>query len=191
MTPGEAMRGEYWHYAFWLLVVGSWVLGVVYGRWGNGSSIFAELGQAVSVPSPAQLSWWQPLPYFAFTIVAIFVLSQIFFGAGAAIFLFSRGVQDALLISNLEIMVGRWTLTSIPPNELWVVFFIMLVLTVNLPLSLWSAHLGTQRAIRMLYRIRGKPLKPEAGAGPISNMLLATAASLSAGLIATFALFYG
>ncbi len=139
------MRGEYWYYAFWLLVIGSWVLGVAYGRWGGGGSgIFADLGQAVSVPSPANLSWWQPILYFTLTVVPSFVLSQIFFGAGAAVFIFSRGVNDALLFNNIELMVGRWNLTSIPSGELWSVFFIILILTVNLPLCLWASHLGTQ-----------------------------------------------
>jgi hypothetical protein len=192
------MRGEYWHYAFWLLVIGSWVLGVVYGRWGGGGSgIFADLGKAVSVPSPNGLSWWQPILYFTFTVIAAFVLSQIFFGAGAAVFIFSRGVNDALLFKKIELMVGNWNLTSIPSggtpipsSELWSVFFIAIILTVNLPLCLWAAHLGTQRATRMLYRLRGRPLKSEVEAGPISNLLLAVAASLAAGLVATFALSY-
>jgi len=189
------MRGEYWYYAFWLLVIGSWVLGMAYGRWGGGGSgIFADLGQAVSVPSPvpspAKLSLWQPILYFSLTVVASFVLSQIFFGAGAAVFIFSRGVNDASLFKNIESMVvnlNLWDSTSIP---FWSIFFIMLVLTVNLPLCLWASHLGTQRATRMLYRLRGKPLKSEVEAGPISNLLLAVAASLAAGLVATFALFY-
>jgi hypothetical protein len=185
------MRGEYWYYAFWLLIIGSWVLGVVYGRWGGGGSgIFADLGQAVSVPSPANLSLWQPILYFTLTVIASFVLSQIFFGAGAAVFIFSRGVNDALLFNKIELMVGNWNLTSIPSGELWSVFFIVLVLTVNLPLCLWAAHLGTQRATRMLYRLRGKPFKSEVGVGPILNLILAVAASLAAGLIATFALSY-
>jgi len=185
------MRGEYWYYAFWLLVIGSWVLGVAYGRWGGGGSgIFADLGQAVSVPSPTNLSWWQPILYFTLTVIASFVLSQIFFGAGAAVFIFSRGINDALLFNNIELMVGKWNLTSIQSGELWSVFFVILVLTVNLPLCLWASHLGTQRAMRMLYRLRGKPLKSEVGAGPISNLLLAVAASLAAGLVATFALSY-
>jgi len=142
------MRGEYWHYAFWLLVIGSWVLGVVYGRWGGGGSgIFADLGKAVSVPSPDRLSWWQPILYFTFTVIAAFVLSQIFFGAGAVVFIFSRGVNDALLFNKIELMVGNWNLgnsTSITSGGLWSVFFIILVLTVNLPLCLWAAHLGTK-----------------------------------------------
>ena len=170
---------------------------MVYGRWGGGGSgIFADLGKAVSVPSPNGLSWWQPILYFTFTVIAAFVLSQIFFGAGAAVFIFSRGVNDALLFNKIEMMVGKWNLipslsgTPIPPGELWSVFFIAIVLAVNLPLCLWAAHLGTQRATRMLYRLRGRPLKSEVEAGPISNLLLAVAASLAAGLVATFALSY-
>jgi len=183
--------GEYWYYASWLLVIGSWVSGVMYGRWGGGGSgVFVDLGQAVSVPSPANMSWWQPTLYFTLTIIASFVLSQIFFGAGAAVFLFSRGVNDALLLNNLELMVGKWNLTSIPSTELWSVFFILLILAVNLPLCLWAAHLGIQRAVWMLHRLRGKPLRSEMGAGTIPNMFLAVAASLAAGLVAAFALSF-
>jgi len=202
------MRGEYWYYAFWLLIIGSWVLGVAYGRWGGGSSgVFADLGKAVSVPTPvientaadnvggagqavslsATMSLWQPILYFTLTVVASFVLSQIFFGAGAAVFIFSRGVNDALLFSNIESMVGRSNLTSIP---FWPILFIILVLTVNLPLCLWAAHLGTQRATQMLYRLRGKPIKPEGGIKPTSGMFITLAVSLVVGLIATLALSY-
>ncbi len=183
------MREEYLYYSFWLLVVGSWVLGVVYGRWGGGSSgVFADLGQAVSVPSPVQLSWWQPLIYFTLTVIAAFVLSQLFFGVGAAIFMFSRGVYDGGLILSLQTMLSK-PLTSISSAELWAVFFIMIVLTVNLPLCLWAAHLGTQRTTRMWYRLRGKPIKPTT-ASPIANLLVAVTVSLVAGLVATFATVY-
>lgn len=183
------MRGEYRYYAFWLLIIGSWVLGVAYGRWGGGDSgIFADLGKAVSVPSPDGLSWWQPILYFTFTVIAAFVLSQIFFGAGAAVFMFSRGVCDTLLFSDLVRIVGRFPVFT--PGDLWSVFFIMLVLTVNLPLCIWAAHMGTQRATRMWYRLKGKPIKPETGVGTISNMLMAVTASLAIGLFATFALSY-
>ncbi|MDI6643054.1 MAG: hypothetical protein QMD95_03275 [Candidatus Hodarchaeaceae archaeon] len=185
------MREEYWYYAFWLLVIGSWVLGIAYGRWGGGGSgVFADLGQAISVPPPIQLAWWQPLVYFTFTVIAAFVLSQLFFGVGAAVFIFSRGVYDGGLILSLENMVRGWTLASISPAELWTVFFILLVLTVNLPLCLWAAHLGTQRAMRMWYRLRGKPITPTVGAGPIPNLFLAVAASLAAGLVGAFAIAY-
>jgi hypothetical protein len=185
------MRWEHWHYGFWLLIIGSWVLGVVYGKWGGGGSgIFADLGQAVSVPSPAGLSWWQPILYFTLTVVAAFVLSQIFFGAGAAVFIFSRGVNDAMLFNRIEETVGNLNLISIQPSALWEIFFIVMVLAVNLPLCLWAAHLGTQRSTQMLYRLRGKPFKTEAGETPIPNLIMVIAASLVAGLIATLALYY-
>lgn len=183
------MREEYLHYAFWLLIIGSWVLGVTYGRWGGGGSgVFADLSQAVSIPYPAQLSWWHPLIYFTFTVIAAFLLSQLFFGAGAAVFLFARGVYDGVLILSLETILSK-SLTSISSVELWSVFFIMLVLTLNLPLCLWAAHLGTQRATRMWYRLRGKPVKPTT-TSPIANLLVVVAVSLVAGLVATFAIAY-
>lgn len=181
------MRWEHWHYGFWLLIIGSWVLGVVYGKWGGGDSgIFADLGQAVSIPSSAGLSWWQPILYFTLTVVAAFVLSQIFFGAGAAVFIFSRGVNDAILFNTAEGLVGD----LLQPSNLWHIFFIATVLAVNLPLCLWAAHLGTQRATRMLYRLRGKPFKSEVGETTISNLIMVVATSLIAGLIATLALYY-
>ncbi len=185
------MRGEYWHAAFWLLIVGSWVLGITYGRWGGGGGLFIDLSQAVRVPSPLDLGvWWQPLAYFALTILTAFVLAQLFFGVGAAIFLFSRGVYDSVLITQLEQMVGGWSFSDIPPNEFWMVLFIVLILAVNLPLCLWAAHLGTQRATRMWYRLRGKPLKPVVGAGPVPTLLLILAASVAAGIVGAFIISY-
>jgi hypothetical protein len=183
------MRGEYWHAAFWLLIVGSWVFGVAFGRWGGGGDLFVNLSQAVRVPSPIKLDvWWQPLAYFTLTVLATFVLSQLFFGVGAAVFLFSRGVYDSLLISQLEQFVGGFP--NITPGEFWMVLFIVLILVVNLPLCLWSAHLGTQRATRMWYRLRGKPLKPEVGAGPMMTLLLILTASVAAGLVGAFVITY-
>ena len=185
------MRGEYWHAAFWLLVVGSWIFGVAFGRWGGGGEFFVDLSQAVRVPSPLELgAWWQPLVYFAFTVLATFVLAQLFFGVGAAVFLFSRGVYDSLLITQLEQMVGGWSFLHIPANEFWVILFIVLILTVNLPLCLWAAHLGTRRAIRMWYRLRGRPLKPEVSAEPVPTLLLILAASVAAGLVGALVISY-
>jgi hypothetical protein len=80
--------------------------------------LFIDLAQAVSVPKPAGLSWWQTILYFTLTVLASFVLSQIFFGVGAAIFIFSRGVNDALLFNHPEETMGRRSLTSIPSGEL-------------------------------------------------------------------------
>ncbi|KUO40044.1 MAG: hypothetical protein AVW05_01305 [Hadesarchaea archaeon DG-33] len=185
------MRGEYWHAAFWLLVVGSWVFGVAYGRWGGGGEFFVDLSQAVRVPSPLELgAWWQPLVYFAFTVLATFVLAQLFFGVGAAVFLFSRGIYDSVLITQLEQMVGGWSFPNIPANEFWVVLFIVLILAMNLPLCLWAAHLGTRRAINMWYRLRGRPLKPEVSAGPVPTLLLILAASVAAGLVGALIISY-
>ena len=185
------MREEYWYYAFWLLVVGSWVFGVAYGKWGGGyGGLLLDLGQAVSVPQPGRLELWQPIVYFTLTVVATFVLSQLFFGVGAAVFLFARGISDSGLIGNMEAMVSNWKLASIQPGELWAIFFIMLVLAVNLPLCLWSAHIGTQRATRMLYRLRGKATKPLARHETVVNLITIIAISLVVGLLATLALSY-
>lgn len=152
--------------------------------------MFAEIGQAVGVPAPVNLAWWHSLVYFPLTVVAAFVLSQIFFGVGAAVFLFARGVVDSSLLITMETMIGRWNILAIPPGELWSVFFIMLVLAVNLPLTLWAAHLGTQRSTQVLSRLRGKPTKPGAGASPFSNLILCLTISIVVGLIGSFALAY-
>lgn len=182
------MREEYWYYAFWLVVVGSWVFGVVYGKWGGGyGGFFSDLGMVVSVPLPSQLELWQPIVYFTLTVVAAFVLSQLFFGGGAVVFLFARGVVDSGLITNMEVMIGNWKLISISPAEIWTIFFIMLVLAVNMPMCLWAAQMGTQRAMRMLYRLRGKPIKPLVKVETISNLFIIVAVSLVVGLFAAFA----
>ncbi len=185
------MREDYRYYTFWLVIISGWVFGMVYGKWGGGyGSFFSELGQAISVPRPGQIELWQPIVYFTLTVVAAFVLSQIFFGVGAFVFLFARGVADSGLIGDMEIMVSNWKLASIQPVDLWAIFFITLVLAVNLPLCMWAAHLGTMRSTRILYRLRGKPIKPMASSESISNLILIIAVSLAVGLIATLALSY-
>jgi hypothetical protein len=183
------VREEYLNYSLWLLVIGSWVFGVAYGRWlGGNESIFAELGQAVSIPEPVELSWWEPFLYFPLTVVAAFLLSQLFFGGGAAIFIFSRGVCDSVLLLSMETAIKTWNPISGTPEVLLSVFFIIMVLTVNLPLCLWAAHLGTQRSIRMFHRLQGKPLRPEAGLA--SGLMLLVSVSLVLGLIGSLAISY-
>jgi hypothetical protein len=136
------------------------------------------------------LELWQPVAYFTLTVVAAFVLSHLFFGVGSAIFLFSRGVSDSGLIGSAEVMLGSMKPAFMQTAELWAVFFIMLVLAVNLPLCLWASHLGVQRSVRMLYRIRGRPLKPLAHSEPTSNLILIVALSSAVGLLATLILSY-
>lgn len=184
------MREEYWRAAFWLLVVGGWAFGFAYGRWLSfGRGFFLELCRAVRVPSPFELgAWWEPLAYFPLTVVAAFVLSQLFFGVGAVIFLFSRGVYDSVLITKLETLMKGWSFPELPMKEVWMVLLIILILAVNLPLCLWAAHMGTQRSVYMWYRLTGKPVKPESGMEPIINFLKILAASIAAGLAAALIL---
>jgi uncharacterized membrane protein YidH (DUF202 family) len=164
---------------------------VAFGKWGGGTTtVFAELGQAVGVPHPSAMSWWQPLLYFPITVIAAFMLSQIFFGAGAAIFFFARGVADSALLLKMETMIRGWSVLSIPAAELCSVFFVLMVLTVNLPLTMWAAHLGTQRSYQVLSRLRGKPTKPGSGALPFSGLIMCVTASFVIGLIGSFALAY-
>ena len=180
------MREDYWLAIFWLVVVGSWVMGMAYGRWVGDGGFLTDLSQAVRVPSPAQLdAWWQPLAYFALTVLATFVLAQLFFGVGAAVFLFSRGVYDSSLIAEIDRTVRGWSIQNIPSNEFMGVMFIVLILAVNLPICLWAAHLGLMRSMRMFYRLRGKPLRPEAPR-PMATLIILLTASIVAGLIGSF-----
>lgn len=189
---GDIMREEYWRAFFWLLVVGSWTFGVAYGHWvSTGEGLFLELSKAVRVPGSVALdAWWEPLVYFIFTVVAIFVLAQLFFGAGAALFLFARGVYDSTLIIRIGTEVRGWSFPDLPTDGVFMVLFVVLILAVNLPLCLWAAHMGTQRSIYIWHRLTGKPVKPEAGVRPIQDFLLILAASIAAGLIAAFLFSY-
>jgi hypothetical protein len=183
------MRDEHVEYLFWLLVIGSWVFGVTYGKWlGGTGGVFADLSQAVSVPEPVNLAWWGPLLYFPLTVVGSFVLSQLFFGAGTAVFMFSRGVGDSILFISLENALRTWNIPDVTSGQLWNAFFIMLVLAVNLPLCLWAAHLGTRRSVRMYQRLRGKPVKPESSV--ISTFLMLLSVSLLIGLVGTLTISY-
>lgn len=183
------MNREYLNYSLWLLVIGSWVFGVAYGRWFGGTEgVFGELSQAVSIPSPAGLQWWHPILFFPLTIVAAYILSQLFFGAGAAVFMFSRGVGDSALLLSLETTLKTENFLTVSTGQIWLIFFIILAVAVNLPLCLWSAQLGTARSVRMFDRLRGKPLRPEAGLA--SGLLLLVAISLVLGLLGSFALSY-
>ncbi len=183
------MRDEYVNYSFWLLIIGSWVFGFAYGKWLGGSSgVFADVGQAVSVPPPADLIWWHPLLYFPLTVLAAFILSQLFFGAGSSVFMFARGVGDSAILLNLEAILKNLNVLNINNAQAWNIFFIMLVFTVNLPLCIWASHLGTSRSARMFQRLRGKPLQPESGI--ISGMLILLGVSLVIGFFGTIALSY-
>jgi len=183
------LRERSYQATFWLLIVGSWTTGVIYGRWMGGGGLLEDLGQAVSVPSSFG-RWWEPLVYFVLSVVAIFVLSQIFFGGGAVIFTLARGVRDNLLISELETTLRTWSFLNMGAGEICKVLLIALIFAVNLPLFLWSAHLGTQRSLYVLHRLKGKPVPPELGSRPFSNFLLVLAASMIVGLIATLIFSY-
>ena len=181
------MRDEYWHAFFWVFVVASWAFGFAYGRWAGGGGFFSELGKAVSVPLGFS-SWWQPLVYFTLTILAMFVLAQLFFGVGAAIFLFARGVGDSAVILALEDIVRKFP--DFLTRDAWMLVLGMLILVVNLPLCIWSAHLGTQRTVYMWRRLRGQPMKPETATKPIFNFLIVMAISIVTGVVAAVAFSY-
>lgn len=176
---------------FWFLVISSWALGLVAGRWFGGNSFFLEVSKVVGIPNPSQLElWWQPFVYFTLTTVAIFALSQLFFGVGAPFFLFARGMHDSVLIGELEATLGTWSLANFPMEEMWMVLMFTLILGINLPLCIWSGELGIQRAIYTLYRLRGKPVSSDFGAEPISKFTIILAASVVVGLVGAFLLSY-
>ena len=179
------MRIERARPIFWLVVVGSWVAGFVYGRWFGSPRLFFELSQAVRVTTPIDLGiWWEVIAYFALSTVSVFLFSHVLFGVGGAIFLFSRGVYDSHLFSQLEFTVHGWSLLDIPMTEVWLVVIIALILAVNLPLCLWSGQLGIQRAFYTFSRLRGKPIDPKFGSEPISDLIWIFVASLGTGVIA-------
>jgi hypothetical protein len=155
----------------------------------GGGGFFSELGKAVSVPSPLEFnSWWQPLAYFTLTILAMFVLTQLFFGVGAAMFLFARGVSDSAVILALEAIVRKFP--DFLTRDAWMLVLGMLILAVNLPLCIWSAHMGTQRTVYMWRRLRGQPMKPETTTKPIFNFLIVMAISIITGVVAAVAFSY-
>lgn len=118
------------------------------------------------------------------------MLAQLFFGAGAAVFLFCRGVSDSMVIFELERTMRSWSFPDFPMNEVWSVLFMLFILFVNLPLCLWAAHVGAQRSIYVWYRLRGKPVKAGEGSRPMLNFLFILAASIAAGLAAAFVISY-
>lgn len=175
----------------WLAVIGSWALGMIVARWFETSTIFLELSKAVRVPFPLEVGvWWKIIIYFTLTTVSVFALSHIFFGVGGAIFLFARGMYDNSLIFYLETTIGGWSISNIPMSEVWMVLLVILILTVNLPLCLWAGQLGTQRSLYTLNRLRGKPVDPELGSEPLSNLLIILSSSLITGLIAAVVISY-
>ncbi len=121
-------------------------------------------------------------------MVAAFVLSQLFFGAGASIFMFARGVGDSVILLNLEAIMKNFNVFNVSTPQVWSIFFIILVFAVNLPLCIWASHLGTRRSARMFQRLRGKPLQPESGI--VSGLLTLVAVSLVIGFFGALAISY-
>ncbi|KXB02498.1 hypothetical protein AKJ43_01670 [candidate division MSBL1 archaeon SCGC-AAA261D19] len=176
---------------FWLLVVCSWAFGLITSYWFGSNEFFLEMSKAVRVISPNQMNeWWQPLIYFTLTTVAVFMLSQLFFGVGAVIFLFARGMYDGLLIAQLGSILGGWNFADFPVEQVWMVLIFILILSVNLPLCLWSGKLGVQRASYMLYRLRNTPVQPNFGAEPLSKFPLILAISIIIGVLGALLLSY-
>lgn len=169
--------------SFWLLVIASWSLGVIIGRWWGINETVIGLSKVVRVINPLQLdAWWHLIAFMILSVVGVFALSQVFLGVGAGVFLFARGMYDSTLITELEGTVGGWSLTSVPTSEVWIVLMLILILAVNLPLCLWSGQLGVQRATYVFYRLRGKTVDPDFGSGPFSKFLLILTASVAVGI---------
>ncbi len=149
------------------------------------------MSKAVGVVHPAQMNfWWEVISYFTLSTVSIFVLSHVLFGTGGVIFLFARGMHDNSLILYLESTISGWSISKIPMSEIYMVLIVVLILTVNLPICLWSGQLGIQRSIYTLNRIREKPVNPDFGKKPLSNLLIAISASLITGLISALLFTY-
>lgn len=184
------MRAGYWPPLFWLVIVGSWASGFLLGRAGVQETVLAEMGRAVSVPLPDGMAWWQPIPYFLLTVVSIFVLSHLLFGACSALFSLCRGINDYALLQGAMAIAGGLGPIEVPVAKLGQLFFILVVFAANLPLSLWAAHLGAENSMKALYRLRGKPWRDWGDRKPLHNLLLALGASVAAGVVASLALSY-
>jgi len=182
------MRGEYWPHLFWLVIISSWALGFLCGMVGVGG-FPAEIGRAVSIPSPEEVAWWQAVPYFLLAVVSMFVLSHLFFGAGSAVFTFFRGINDCVLLQGAISIVSDMDILNTTLASVGYIFFVSLVLVANLPLSLWAAHLGAENSMKALYRMRGKPWRDWGNRKPVSNLLLILGASVAAGLAASIGLY--
>jgi hypothetical protein len=92
-------------------------------------------------------------------------------------------VSDSAVILVLEDIVRKFP--NIPTPDAW-----MLILAMNLPLCIWSAHLGTQRTVYMWRRLRGQPMKPETAMKPIFNFLIVMAISIVTGIVVAVAFSY-
>ncbi len=171
---------------FWLLILGSWVAGASCGYW-LGGDLSRDLSLLTSVPPPSELErWWEPLLFFALTPLSCYLLSQLFFGAGAPFLLFFRGTHDGgVLIRALESSLSGFSFPRLPAQAVLSTLFILLVLSVNLPLCLWASHLGTSRATYLRHRIAGRPVRAGEGASALSPLALLLGFSLVAGLLAS------
>lgn len=151
------MRDETKKQLIWLFVILAWTLGFFLSRWGNPPDFAEEIGRSISVPLSGEA--WIPLVYFPLTVVASFVLAQLFFGGGI-VFMFFRGVWDSTVLSRLEAVVAEINLLSIQHGQLWTTFYYLMILGCNLPLCLWAAQLGAFQSIKVLERLQGKLVKP-------------------------------
>ncbi len=176
---------------FWLIVAGSWITGFVFYRWVGSSQILISLSSVVRVTNPVMLSnWWQFIAYFTLSTVSVFALSHILFGVGSSIFLFARGMYDGLLFGFVEETINEWNVMNVSFSELNPLLIIILIFGINLPLTLWAGELGVQRSVYTLNRLRGKPMNPEFGSEPLSNLLIIVAISLFTGLAAAVVFSY-
>lgn len=148
------------------------------------------LSEVVRVGLDQLSAWWHPIAFMILSVVGVFVLSQVFLGVGASVFLFARGMYDSTLILQLEGIVGGWSAASIPMNEVWIVSMLILILGANLPLCLWSGQLGAQRGVYVFYRLRGKTMDPDFGSEPFSKFLLILTASITIGLVSAIIFSY-
>ncbi len=165
--------------------------GIIFGRLFGYNEIILELSKAVRIPQSAFFApWWEMIVYFSLTTISIFVLSHILFGVGGGIFLFARGMYDFSLIVHVEEIIRGWSVSNIPANEVMNVLFVILILTVNLPLCLWSGRLGLQSSIYALNRLRKKPISPDFGSEPLSQLLMIVSASLIVGFVSSLVFSY-
>jgi hypothetical protein len=181
------MRDETLRQLLWLAVISCWVAGFVLSRWGRLPGFFTEVGQTIGPPLAEPSAAWKPLIYFPLTVVASFVLTQLFFGGGV-FFVLLRGAWDAAVLRELEAAAGSIDLLSFQQGQVWVIFYYLTILGCNVPLCLWASQIGAFHSLKTLERLRGRLVRPSEEVR--SHMIKLLAISIGLAVVASIALSY-
>lgn len=181
------MREETIRQLLWLVVISCWAAGFVLSMWGRLPGFFTEIGRAIGPPQAEPGAAWRPLVYFPLTLVASFVLAQLFFGGGV-FFTFFRGAWDVAVLRELEAIMRDIDPLSVQQGQIWTVFYYLVVLGCNVPLCLWASQLGALHSVRTLQRLRGRLVRPSEEVK--SQMIKLLAISIGLAVVVSVALSY-